>query len=111
VVIRPSASGATMAGQKKRRNTKEPTAVNLASGNRGMTEADIYGDQLVRDTVIKDELKHTILHIFLNETGMLMAELQISSMNTLVTMRSWTAFLWSSSGELVLEGSSSKFRS
>jgi len=41
-LIRPSASGATIAGQKKRRNMKAPTAVNLASGNRFMTADDIY---------------------------------------------------------------------
>lgn len=39
---RPSASGATMAGQKKRRNTKAPTAVYFALGKRGRTASDIY---------------------------------------------------------------------
>jgi hypothetical protein len=36
----PSASGA-IAGQKNRRKMKAPTAVNLASGNRFMTAAEI----------------------------------------------------------------------
>jgi len=40
-VNKPSASGATIAGQKKRRNINDPTAVNLASGNRFMTAEDI----------------------------------------------------------------------
>ena len=38
---KPSASGATIAGQKKRRNINAPTAVNLASGNRFMTAEEI----------------------------------------------------------------------
>lgn len=38
VSTRPSASGATMAGQKNLRNTKAPTAVYFASGKRGRTE-------------------------------------------------------------------------
>lgn len=40
-LINPSTSGATIAGQKKRRKMNAPTAVNLASGNRFMTAADI----------------------------------------------------------------------
>jgi hypothetical protein len=44
VIMRPSASGATIAGQKNRRKMNAPTAVNLASGNRVMTEEEIYGD-------------------------------------------------------------------
>lgn len=42
VLTRPSTSGATMAGQKKRRNMKAPTAVYLASGNRGVTAVEIW---------------------------------------------------------------------
>ena len=37
----PSASGATIAGQKNLRNMKAPTAVNLASGNRFITAVEI----------------------------------------------------------------------
>jgi hypothetical protein len=40
-VMRPSASGATMAGQKNRRKINAPTAVNFASGNLFMTAAEI----------------------------------------------------------------------
>jgi hypothetical protein len=41
VLIKPSTSGATMAGQKNRRKINAPTAVNFASGNLFMTAADI----------------------------------------------------------------------
>ena len=37
----PSTSGATIAGQKKRRNMNAPTAVNFASGNRLITAEEI----------------------------------------------------------------------
>lgn len=40
-LIKPSTSGATMAGQKNRRKIKAPTAVNLASGNLFITAVDI----------------------------------------------------------------------
>jgi hypothetical protein len=40
-VTKPSASGATIAGQKKRRNMNAPTAVNLASGKRFITVEEI----------------------------------------------------------------------
>jgi hypothetical protein len=43
--MRPSASGATIAGQKNRRKMNAPTAVNLASGKRVITEEEIYGDK------------------------------------------------------------------
>ena len=42
VLTNPSASGATMAGQKNRRKMKAPTAVYLASRKRGITAAEIY---------------------------------------------------------------------
>lgn len=41
-VTNPSASGATIAGQKNRRKMNAPTAVNLASGNRFITAEDIW---------------------------------------------------------------------
>jgi hypothetical protein len=41
VDINPSASGATIAGQKNRKKIKAPTAVNLASGNLLITQEDI----------------------------------------------------------------------
>lgn len=37
----PSTSGATIAGQKNRKNTKAPTAVYFASGNLGTTALEI----------------------------------------------------------------------
>jgi hypothetical protein len=40
-LIKPSTSGATIAGQKNRRKMKAPTAVNLASENFFMTAVDI----------------------------------------------------------------------
>lgn len=58
-----------------------------------------------------DMREPTILHIFLNETGMCAAELQISSMKTFVTTRSCVAFFCSSSAEVVRAGSSSRSRS
>jgi len=45
VVMRPSASGATIAGQKNRRKMNAPTAVNLASGKRVITEVEIFIDR------------------------------------------------------------------
>lgn len=47
--IKPSASGATMAGQKNRKNIKAPTAVNLASGNLLITQEDIYTMSIVEN--------------------------------------------------------------
>lgn len=40
-LMSPSTSGATMAGQKNRRNMKAPTAVNFASGNLVITDEEI----------------------------------------------------------------------
>src|SRR5690349_9321979 len=39
---KPSASGATMAGQRKRKKMNPPTAVNFASGKRSPTACDRY---------------------------------------------------------------------
>jgi hypothetical protein len=52
-----------------------------------------------------------MLQILRNDTGIRDAELQISSMKTFVTTRSWRAFLDNSSAEEVLAGSSSRSRS
>lgn len=41
VEIKPSASGATIAGQKNLKNMNPPTAVNLASGKRSVTAVEI----------------------------------------------------------------------
>jgi hypothetical protein len=48
--IKPSESGATIAGQKKRRNMNDPTAVNLASGKRFITAEEICKLRLARVT-------------------------------------------------------------
>jgi hypothetical protein len=109
--ISPSASGATMAGQKKRRNMNAPTAVNLASGKRLMTAEEIYILELACGNTYRVKYILTILQIFLNETGMCAAELQMSSMKTFVTACNWSAFLCNSSAEVVRVGSSSRSRS
>ena len=83
--ISPSASGATIAGQKKRRNMNAPTAVNLASGKRLMTTEEIYLFELEHESTYGAKHNLTILQIFLNETGMCTAELQISLMKTFAT--------------------------
>lgn len=45
LLTRPSTSGATMAGQKKRRKTKAPTAVYLESWNLAVTVLEIFQEQ------------------------------------------------------------------
>ena len=42
VLTSPSASGATIAGQKNLKNMNDPTAVYFASSNLGVTAADIF---------------------------------------------------------------------
>lgn len=54
----PSDSGATMAGQMKRRNTKAPTAVYLAFGKRDETASDIYSHVLLS----RSETRFTATH-------------------------------------------------
>jgi hypothetical protein len=50
-LIKPSASGATIAGQKKRRNMNAPTAVNLASGKRLITVEEICTVELAQPDI------------------------------------------------------------
>lgn len=71
VVTRPSASGATIAGQKKRRKMNAPTAVNLASGNLVMTAVEIYGARVRQGYSLSrhGRLRLTILQIFLKDIG------------------------------------------
>src|SRR5687768_682601 len=71
---KPSTSGATIAGQKNRKNTNAPTAVYFASGNRGCTASEM------------------MLQILRKAGGMLDEEAQMSSMKTLATIRSCRAF-------------------
>ena len=110
VDTRPSTSGATMAGQKNRRNMKAPTAVYLASGNRGTTAFEIYTGSVAR---LRPSAYGglTIWQILRNEGGMLEDEAHMSSINTFATIRSCRAFFCNSSVVLTLAGSSSKSRS
>src|ERR1700721_1818935 len=59
--IKPSASGATIAGQKKRRNMKDPTAVNLASGKRFITAEEIYRIELAKTGIYRTDIILTML--------------------------------------------------
>lgn len=111
VDTKPSTSGATMAGQKKRKKMKAPTAVYFASGNRGSTASAIYKLLVHLKPKTRWHCKLTILQILRNEGGILVAEAQMSSMKTLATMRSCRAFLRDSSTPLTRAGSSSRSRS
>jgi hypothetical protein len=91
VETKPSTSGATIAGQKNLRKIKAPTAVYLASWNRGRTAVDIYGNPVSLPEVYSGhgkEFRPTILHILRNDQGILVEDAQISSMKTFATMRS-----------------------
>ena len=72
--MRPSESGATMAGQKNLRKMKAPTVVNLASGNRRVTAVAI------------------VWQIRRNVAGMRAADLQMPSMKIWVTACNCNAF-------------------
>jgi hypothetical protein len=88
VVTRPSTSGATIAGQKNRRKINAPTAVYLASWNRGNTADDICCKMSATARQAWLAGKSTMLQILRKDAGILAEEAQISSMKTFATMRS-----------------------
>lgn len=86
VATSPSTSGATIAGQKKRRKMKAPTAVYLASGNLSTTASEIYASSAKSLAMRVQQRRHTMLQILRNDAGILDEEAQIFSMNTRATI-------------------------